>query len=123
MVVAVDDWLYLALLEIGQDVHQRVLSLRQAHNPRVMAATTERSKGQLFNIVVLIEARGAQSLFQLFEFGRQHTCFEIHRSWRVLHGVVVNDNQLLNVFGNRGARVLSKLSGSGGERPRKKEGG
>ncbi len=81
---------------------------------RVSCPLLERSEGQLFNVVVLIEAGGAESLLQLLQLRRKHTRLEIHRGWRVLHGVVIDDDQLLNILRNCGARILAELSGSGG---------
>ncbi len=57
--------------------------------------------------MVLIETGSAESLLQLLELRRKHTRLEIHRGLRVLHSVVVDDNQLLNIFRYCGARVLT----------------
>ena len=56
-----------------------------------------------------------------FNSGGSTTRFQIHRRRRVLHGVVVHDDQLLNIFGYRGPCVLCELSGSSGECQRKGE--
>ena len=107
-IFTVNDRLDLPLFEVGHDVYQGALPLRQAYDAGALAAT-ERSEGQLFNVVVLIQAGGLESLLQLLQLRRKHTRLQIHRSGRVLHGVIVDHDQLLNIFRDCGACVLTKL--------------
>ena len=76
------------------------------------------SEGQLFDIVVLIEAGALERLLELLELRRQDAGLQIHGGRRVLHRAVIDDDDLLHIVRNGGARVAVELrsQGHGGQR-------
>ena len=58
--------------------------------------------------------RSFESLFQLFELGGQDAVLEVHRRGRVLHGAIVDGDELLNVLGDGGAGVALNWAATAG---------
>ncbi len=109
--------LHLLLAEVGHNILHGKLPLGNADGAQLFAITAgaEEGKGQLLDIVVLVQAGLLQRLFKAFELGRHDARAQIHGRRRVLHGVVVNGHQLLHIMRNGGA-------GFGGQLRRRRRG-
>ena len=103
--------LHLALLEVRQHVLYRELTLRDAHRMHILAAAAGAVKheSQLLQIVIVVQTRLAQRVFQLLQLRRHHLPAQRHRRWRVLHDAVVDHHHLLNLMRNRRSRVRRQL--------------
>ena len=65
------------------------------------AGITEGGEGEYVGVLINFEAGALESCFEALEFGRKDTLFEFHGRGGVLHGVVIDHDELLNIFGDR----------------------
>ena len=122
MLVAQQRGLDLLLLEVGQDVVERELPLRKTDDPRGVAGGalgTEGGEGQLIHVMVVVHAGDLQRLLQALQLRRHHLVLQLHGGGRVLHGPVIDHDQLLHIVGDGRASIAAQL-GSRGRQGRRK---
>ena len=88
--------------EVGHDLAGVELALRDADDASSLATgIAEGGEGENVSVLIDLEAGALESCLEALEFGRENAVFELHGRGGVLHGMVVDDDELLNVFGNR----------------------
>ncbi len=75
------------------------------------ACVAEGGKGKSVGVLVDLEAGALERGLETLEFGRQDAILEVHGGGGVLHGAVVDDDELLNVLRDGGLGVAGKLRG------------
>ncbi len=101
-VVAEHDGLGFGLGEAGHDLACMELALRDADDASSLPLLiTEGGKGEHVSVLIDFEAGALESCFEALEFGRKNPVLEFHGCGGVLHGMVVDHDELLNVFGDR----------------------
>src|ERR1700753_121778 len=88
----------LVLGEVGHDLAGVELALRDTDDACALAAgITQSSVSENIGISVDFEAVALECGFKALEFGREDAILELHRCRGVLHGVVIDDDELLDV--------------------------
>ncbi len=71
------------------------------------------AKAEDVSVLVDLEAGALEGGLEALELRGKDAVLELHGCGGVLHGAVVDDDELLNVFGDRRLGVARELSGGG----------
>jgi len=106
--IADHDRLDLLLGKICQDGLVLKLPLSNANNASA-CSDTECRKSQGFAVLIHLQAAGRQGVLQPLQLRRKYTVLQLHGCRRVLHRLVVNHDNLLNILGDGRACVTTQL--------------
>ena len=69
----------------------------------------EAGECQLFHVVIIVNPDATSAFSSSLSSGGITRAFQVHGSLRVLHGAVIDHDQLLHIFRNGAARIGAEL--------------